>query len=83
MGFYNTARRRHTYVYPYSATYMLKIRAKTDNFKVDRLSTKNLSEDVNPRPGRGGGRYDPLPCVFFLRCTPNYESDRADILHIL
>ena len=34
----------------------------------------------NPRPGRGG-RCDP-PEVF-LRCTPNCEADRAEILHSL
>ena len=35
----------------------------------------------NPRPGGGGGWCHP-PEVF-LRCTPNYEADRAEILHSL
>ena len=30
----------------------------------------------------GGGLYQPPPEVF-LRCTPNYEADRAEILHSL
>ena len=37
------------------------------------------SRDLNPRPCRG----DATPPVFFLRCTPNYEVDRAEILHSL
>ena len=34
---------------------------------------------VNPRPGRGR----PPPAEVFLRFTPNYEVDRAEILHSL
>ena len=34
---------------------------------------------VNPRPGGGGVR----PPLSFLRCTPNYEADRAEMLYCL
>ena len=34
---------------------------------------------INPRPGRGVD----APPEGFLRCTPNYEADRADIWHSL
>ena len=34
---------------------------------------------INPRPGRGG---DATP-LSFLRCTSNYEADRAEILRSL
>ena len=37
--------------------------------------------ELNPRPGRGG--VDATPPEVFLRCTPNYEADRAEILHTL
>ena len=40
-----------------------------------------LIQLINPRPGRGGGWCHP-PEVF-LRCTPNYEADRAELLHSL
>ena len=42
--------------------------------------TLRCSVQVNPRPGRGGGVDATLPEVF-LRCTPNYEADRAEILY--
>ena len=36
---------------------------------------------LNPRPCRG--RVGAPPLEVFLRCTPNYEADRAEILHSL
>ena len=36
---------------------------------------------VNPRTPRGG--VVSTPPEVFLRCTPNYEADRAEILHSL
>ena len=36
---------------------------------------------LNPRPVGGG--VDATPPEIFLRCTPNYKSDRAGIVHSL
>ena len=38
---------------------------------------------LNPRPGRGGGCPPPPGPEVFLRCTLNYEADRAEILRSL
>ena len=40
----------------------------------------NPTAYINPRPGSGGGSMRPPPPEVFVLCTPNYESDRAEIL---
>ena len=57
-----------------------RFRLLPSNFRTDgrRKNKCKLLQVFNPRPCRG----DATP-VSFLRCPPNYEADRAEILHSL
>ena len=45
-----------------------------------RTSDQFRPISFNPRPGRGGCH---PPLEVFMRCTPNYAADRAEMLHSL